>query len=301
MNVKSAVDEFLLDLEVSGMKKSTVTWYRDTLNRYVGACGAQDVRKVTPHDVRLYLKDVQNSYASESSVSAFSRPVHRFWKWAALEYGITNPARNIQYPKKIKPTPRAASLSDIQRMFEATDGTDTGPRDRAILAFLLDTGVRSQGLRELRMDNLDMEGRKAIVTEKGNKTRTVVFTSHTAALLEEWLTVRTENDVVFYSTATGEELTQRGLYQLLKRLARRAGVTGAHNPHAFRHAFAKGYISNGGDLATLSLLLGHRDGKTTIDHYLIYTDSEIGAKHDEFSPVRQLVEMRNAGTTDQEA
>jgi len=291
MNIKSAVSEFLLDLEVSGMKKSTVTWYRDILNRYVGACGDSDVRKVTPHDVRMYLKDVQASYASESSVSAFSRPVHRFWKWAALEYNITNPARNIKYPGKVKPSPKAASLDDIERMYQATEDTDTGTRDRALLAFLLDTGVRSQSLRELRIVNLDIDGRKAIVTEKGSKTRTVVFTSHTAALLQAWLAVREEVDVVFYSISTLDELTQRGLYQLLRRLARRAGVQGAHNPHAFRHAFAKGYIQNGGDLATLSLLMGHRDGKTTIDHYLVYTDSEIAARHDEFSPVKQLVAM----------
>lgn len=289
MNVSSAVAEFLLDLEVSGMKASTVTWYRDILRRYLKAHGNRDVKNITPHDVREYLNDVRKSYTSESSVSAFSRPVHRFWKWAAIEYNLSNPCRNIRYPGKIKAQPRAAELEDIQAMFHATGNPPAGTRDRAILAFLLDTGVRSQGLRELRMSNLYVSDRKAIVTEKGNKTRTVVFTSHTVELLNKWIAIRENVDVVFYSINTLEELTQRGLYQLLKRLARRAKVTGKFNPHAFRHAFAKGYIANGGDLATLSLLLGHRDGKTTIDHYLVYTDQEIAQKHDEFSPVKNLL------------
>jgi len=50
---------------------------------------------------------------------------------------------------------------------------------------------------------------------------------------------------------------------MLKRRAKRAGVQGRSNPHAFRHAFAREYLMSGGDLATLYQLMGHGSVKVT--------------------------------------
>jgi site-specific recombinase XerD len=85
----------------------------------------------------------------------------------------------------------------------------------------------------------------------------------------------------------GQGLTALGVSQILRRVGLRAGVTGAHNPHSFRHAFAREYLGNGGDLATLADLLGHADIGTT-SMYLIFAPNELQRKHDRFSPVPKL-------------
>ncbi|MEO8606754.1 MAG: tyrosine-type recombinase/integrase [Chloroflexota bacterium] len=74
----------------------------------------------------------------------------------------------------------------------------------------------------------------------------------------------------------------------LRRIAHRAGVQDHFNPHSFRHLFAKEYILTGGDLATLSRLMGHRDVSTTVAHYTILTDSDLREKHELYSPVTKL-------------
>ena len=91
---------------------------------------------------------------------------------------------------------------------------------------------------------------------------------------------------VFPSHNTGEQLTASGVNQLLKRLRKRAGVTGRTNPHAFRHGFAKDYIMHGDDLGTLADPLGHEGVETTKSFYAVFEQEDLKRKHDQFSGAR---------------
>ena len=79
---------------------------------------------------------------------------------------------------------------------------------------------------------------------------------------------------------------------LLRRHATSAGVTGRVNPHAFRHAFAREYILNGGDLASVSGMLGHSRIAVTKQFYAVFQAEELRAKHEVFSPVSHLPKGR---------
>jgi site-specific recombinase XerD len=163
-----------------------------------------------------------------------------------------------------------------------------GIRNRALLAMLLDTGARAGGICRLLMSSLDLEHRRALVTEKGGRTRFVYWSSHTHELLKHWLAVRQDQPALFYNLETGSPLTVQGLRVIIRRIARRAGVTGRVNPHSFRHAMARFYLQSGGDLATLSKLLGHKESRTTIDYYTIFTSDEVGQAHERHSPMNQI-------------
>ena len=95
-------------------------------------------------------------------------------------------------------------------------------------------------------------------------------------------------DWVFLSHHGGGQLTVYGVNQLLTRLKERGGAEGRCNPHAFRHAFAIQYVMNGGDLATLSDLMGHESVRTTKDHHAMFKRDELGRKHNEFSAVATM-------------
>lgn len=288
MRISSAVAEFLLHSEAEGLSKSTLTWYRSILGRFAEQHAAS-LRDVTAHEVRTYLVSLRRSEYSESTVSAHTRALHRFWSWAADEYRIHNPMRTIKYPKMLQPTPRAAALGDVKLMLEATGDDAIGARDRAMIIFMLDTGARAGGVVGLKVEDVLLDDRLALVTEKGNKTRGVVYSTLTAAVLATWQDHRLPDvKPYFYSSRTLDHMTSSGLYQVMKRLARRAGVQGKFNPHALRHAFAREYIRNGGDLATLSKLMGHRDVSTTVNHYIIFSQAELKNAHNRFSPARRL-------------
>lgn len=287
-SVEIAVREFVIACQADGLSRSTVEWYQSILGRFVGLHGGDQLREVGAAAMRRYLVGLRRAYDAESTVSAHTRALHRFWKWATVEYRIENPMRTIRYPQPVTPVPRAASLDDLRAMFAAAEGTPNASRDRSILALLLDTGARAGGLVTLRADSVDLEKGRAIVTEKGGKSRAVRFTAPTAQELRAWLDQRAPVATLYYNLETLEPLTRNGLYQLLRRMARRAGVAGRFNPHSLRHTFAREYIQAGGDVVTLSRLLGHRDVSTTVNHYAIFTDDELARSHEKYSPAGRL-------------
>jgi integrase/recombinase XerD len=165
-------------------------------------------------------------------------------------------------------------------------------RDRAAILMLADTGCRVGGLCGLQVSDLDFENRLAVVIEKGAQTRKVPFSPPSARALVNWLQVRPRDrgPWVFVSLGNKAEgqLSPGAVGQMLKRRAKRVGVEGMVNPHSFRHAFAREFLMNGGDLGSLSDLLGHKGVEVTKDYYAIYLVQELQEKHRRHGPVARL-------------
>lgn len=296
--LQAAYKEFLLACYADGLKPSTIAWYRSILGTFVAHFSTCELEALTARDIRRYMADLrqrterytdasQRPAASggltDNTIAGHSQCLRRFWSWADGEYHLAaNPMAGIRRARRPQPKPKTLSASDFVRLFNATAGSN-GPRDRALLAFMADTGARLGGISSLTMPRLDMLHHQAIVTEKGGKARAVPFTGTTAQLLYQWLQFRpVEGDTVF-------GLTSDGIRQVIRRLKARAGVTGAVNPHAFRHNFARVYLQNGGDLVSLARLMGHEDIKTTADYYAIYDQSELSDMHERYSPLKSML------------
>ena len=61
----------------------------------------------------------------------------------------------------------------------------------------------------------------------------------------------------------GAGLTRQGLYKIVQRHARAAGLDGRMSPHTLRHTFATHLLAGGCDLRSLQEMLGHADIATT--------------------------------------
>lgn len=305
MNISEALDTFLLMLRANGRSHNTIDWYRSILGAMIAEMGDKAIGDVLAVDVLEYVaglaeRDTRYENASQrpqqrGGLSAYSvqshiRAIRAFWAFVSLEYEIRNPARNLKTRKLPPPEPKAVKPRDVLRMLEACPDTPPGWRDRAIVLFLMDTGARVGGLVSVRRRGLDLVQRRARVLEKGGKTRTVYFTRYTANMLQRWLSEANPNsDHVFTSLRTGRTLTTSGVYQILRRLGAAAGVTSAHNPHAFRDGFAVAFIREGGDISTLARLLGHSDVNVTADHYALFTDDELQTLKDEINPLESIL------------
>ena len=61
----------------------------------------------------------------------------------------------------------------------------------------------------------------------------------------------------------GGPLTRQGLYKIIQRHAKDAGLEGKMSPHTLRHTFATHLLSGGCDLRSVQEMLGHADVATT--------------------------------------
>ena len=61
----------------------------------------------------------------------------------------------------------------------------------------------------------------------------------------------------------GGGLTRQGLYKIVQRHARSAGLEARMSPHTLRHTFATHLLAGGCDLRSLQEMLGHSDIATT--------------------------------------
>lgn len=313
MMLESAVQEFLLACQADGLKPATVRWYKSMLRHVLDAFQDADLATVTPSMLRQYiagLRQRDNRYAgsraqrpaapgglSSESVAGHVRTLHRFFAWCSREYGIPNPMTNIRRPGRSFADPKGVSLDDVRRLFAATGDDLQGARDRALLAFLIDTGCRADGLLQLGTEKLELDQRRAFVSEKGRSQRAVFLTEFTAGLLHLWLEIRPPTATTVFCSLSpsfyARPLSYEGLRMILRRLKEAAQVSGRVNPHAFRHGYAREYIKNGGDLATLSRLMGHADSSVTSRYYAVFETRELASSHDKFSPTNRLIDPKN--------
>jgi integrase/recombinase XerD len=136
-------------------------------------------------------------------------------------------------------------------------------RDEAIVLFLLDTGARASELCQLRVGDVDMDGRRCTVLGKGNKRRTLHFGRRTRKALWAYQKAEPRDDdaALFLSdrgAGDGTAFTRSGLLQLIRRLGKAANIEACRcSPHTFRHTFSVSFLRNGGNVFTLKELLGH--------------------------------------------
>lgn len=271
--------------------------YRYALEHLIDYLGKDTaLQAITRADLIGWRDTLSNTYAI-STANTYIRVAKRFLNWSIdyieEETGDVrkNPAKKLK-PVKSTATaePRAISGDDAMRLMAAA-WKDGNLRNQAIVLFLYATGGRVGGLVTLKMADLELKKSRAWVVEKGAKGRYVFLPDMLVEALSNYIRYQRPRidglDVVFVSQRRAP-LTRQAVWYMLRNLAKSAGVDGIHNPHSFRHAFAIAYLQNGGDLSSLSRLLGHSTITITHQNYGRWADNELHAQHIRYNPTNGL-------------
>lgn len=183
-----------------------------------------------------------------------------------------NLAETMDSPHIWRHLPEILSPQDVDRLLRQPDlKTERGVRDRAILELMYACGLRVSELVNLRLSQLHFDEGYIRVLGKGSKERLVPIARPSARRVETYLDqVRpvwsgenvTTSGVVFLSV-NGHHLTRARIWQLIRELARDAGLPNHVHPHTLRHSFASHLLSAGAPLRAIQEMLGHADISTT--------------------------------------
>lgn len=289
------VEAFLRSCRAKRLKKKTIDWYDWLLSNYCEFVEAEELCWDDPVSIDIFLGDyLMDEGLSDYTAHAYYRALRRFFNWLEKRQWLPgdNPMEMIEAPRTPRSHPRGIEEHEVEILLETIEGSRLGKRDRAIVMFLWDTGVRVKELCQLDMRDLSLQKKKATIRNgKGDKDRNVSFGNRTVRLLtawretqESWLKKHDRTDCrrVFVNRS-GRPLSRWGVAQMLDRRRAEAGIEGPCNPHAFRHGFAIAFLDNGGDIHNLQHLMGHISLRST-EPYLRSTDRRAARDHAKVSP-----------------
>jgi integrase/recombinase XerD len=130
-------------------------------------------------------------------------------------------------------------------------------------------GLRASEAIGLDVSDLDLQAGILRARGKGSKERIVPIGSAAARALVAYL-MRGRTKLVgdrtegrLFVNHRGRGLTRQGLYKIVQRHAKAAGLEHKMSPHTLRHTFATHLLAGGCDLRSLQEMLGHADIATT--------------------------------------
>jgi site-specific recombinase XerD len=158
-------------------------------------------------------------------------------------------------------------------------------RDRALLELFFSTGLRLSELCSLNRD-LDLTKDEFSIRGKGDKVRVVFLSDRARETLRAYLKVRKDfAEPLFINVSpntTGDmRLTPRSIERIVKHYAVVAGISKRITPHVLRHSFATDLLSNGADIRSVQIMLGHANIATT-QVYTHVTDKQLRDVHKKF-------------------
>ncbi|CAG0947165.1 Tyrosine recombinase XerC [Anaerolineae bacterium] len=291
------IDRYLLSF-VSLRSPQTIDWYRKRLNPLKAL--NQNISSVTLFDLQQLYAQLANKKdrwvnhpsgrapksggLALSTLRGYVRAWRAFFNWC-VDDGVlmASPARKLKPPPLPKQPPKAIEHSDMERIVEAARLSSA--RDYAICCILADSACRVGGLCNISLDNLDLDRSQAIVMEKG-QTRFLLFTQRTVTAIRAYLLERPDvSDRALFIGHKNVPLKPGGIHALLDRLARQAGIHGRHNPHAFRHGWARHALQQHADISDVAHVLGHSQVQTTYEFYGRWDTRELHAIHARYTPL----------------
>jgi integrase/recombinase XerD len=271
--------DFLAYLEFErGLSRNTLEAYRSDLlqlGAHLKRTGV-DGLSARHDDLADFVADLAAGSDERPPVSAatLQRKVaclRSFYRHLRREGLVTDdPTVRLHAPKQIRRQPQVLARDEVARLLEAPRGAEPPAlRDRALLELMYACGLRASEAIALDVGDVDLDTGVLRARGKAAKERLVPIGSAASRALVAYLTrgrprlVGDRTETTLFLNHRGGRLTRQGLYKIVQRHARAAGLEGKMSPHTLRHTFATHLLAGGCDLRSLQEMLGHADIATT--------------------------------------
>ncbi len=269
------VEEYLHFLAVErGASHNTLEAYSRDIGRfleYAGASGVPSPLAVNPEHVTAYLGALRGQGLSPASVNRKLAAIRGFYRYLLREARVEeNPLARVETARTWMRLPGALSRDEMESLLaQPAEASPSGIRDRAILELLYATGIRVSELATLTLNRLNRQMGFLVAVGKGRKERIVPVGQSALGWLGRYIEqarpvfLKKKTSNALFLNRSGEGFTRQGLWKLIKKYAKMAGLERKVHPHTFRHSFATHLLEGGADLRSVQVMLGHADISTT--------------------------------------
>jgi integrase/recombinase XerD len=181
-----------------------------------------------------------------------------------------DPTAQLHAPRQDRKLPQVLSREEVAMLLEQPAGAAPAAlRDRALLEIMYACGLRATEATALEVADVELDAGILRARGKGSKERLVPIGSTAGRALGAYLRhgrpelAGDRLEQCLFLNHRGNGLTRQGLYKIVQRHARSAGLASKMSPHTLRHTFATHLLAGGCDLRSLQEMLGHADIATT--------------------------------------
>jgi integrase/recombinase XerD len=283
VRLEQLVLDFLAYLELErGLSRNTLEAYRSDLLQF-GAFLARrgiEVEQAQHSDLAAFISELagtapegprERAPAAAATLGRKVACLRSFYRHLRREEIIAHdPTADLRGPPKSQRLPRVLSRQEVALLLNSPKGGEPRAlRDRALLEVMYACGLRASEAIGLQLADVDLEEGMLRARGKGSKERLVPIGRQAVAALRAYcrrgrpalLGARAQS--ALFVNHRGGPLTRQGLYKIVQRHARNAGLEQRMSPHTLRHSFATHLLAGGCDLRSLQEMLGHADLATT--------------------------------------
>lgn len=274
-----AIDAFLTSaLAEQGLASRSIDAYRQDLSdftQFLVARGARSPARVQHAAITVYLINLRRQGRAASTVKRRTAAIRSFYKYLQREGVLAHdPTLDLASPRLPRRLPRILTVIEVEKLLAAPNPSlREGVRDKALLELMYATGLRVSETVGLDLSDLDLAHEVVRCIGKGNKERLVPLGSQAVRALREYLgkarpqLARRHSTQALFVSRLGGRFSRQGCWKLIRRYARRSGITTRVTPHTLRHSFATHLLEGGADLRAVQEMLGH----ATISMTQVYT------------------------------
>jgi len=227
---------------------------------------------VTQEDAEQFLGFLHEIGISARSQARILSGLKAFYKYLILEGIIKqSPLELIEGPRLGKKLPIVLHKDEIDAMIDTIDlSHPQGHRNKAIIEVLYACGLRVTELITLKLSNFYDDLGYVQVIGKNNKERVIPIAEYSIDVVRQYtenerkqIDVKPDNTDFVFLNRRGKALSRVMIFNIVKQLAKDAGITKVVSPHTFRHSFATHLVEGGADLRAVQQMLGHESILTT--------------------------------------
>jgi integrase/recombinase XerD len=282
VNLDNLFQQFRKDkIYLRGVSPKTLVWYDYSYKNFKKACG--EVNEISKQCLNQFVISLRESGLSAASTNDYIRGINSFLTWL-YENDLTKEHFKMKQIKEEQKVIKVFSDAHLKAIINWKPKSWHQWRLYALLSTIIDTGTRIDEALSLKRAEVNFDDLLITVTGKGSKQRIIPFSRELRKVIWRW--GRMHEHQYFFPSKTGNRYMPDNFRRDMKNLGEHLGIQGVRvSPHTLRHYFAIHFLRRGGDLYTLSRILGHTNIQTTQIYLRSMGIEQIRESHTRLSPL----------------